>query len=77
MTIQARPFQSAKRWANILAEEFFEQGDLEKELGMSVSPMNDRGKICLEDFQITFKKFVALKLFDAISRVTSRKTFYL
>ncbi|CAO3612365.1 unnamed protein product [Mucor hiemalis] len=71
----ARPFESAKRWAKILAEEFFEQGDLEKELGMSVLPINERGKIPLEDFQLTFKKFVALKLFESCSKVTSRMQF--
>lgn len=65
----------AKAWAKILAEEFFEQGDLEEELGMTVLPIHQRGKICLEDFQITFKKFIALKLFEAVSQVTSRKTF--
>ncbi|KAI8645637.1 hypothetical protein BD408DRAFT_411288 [Parasitella parasitica] len=66
----ARPFESAKRWAQILAEEFFEQGDLEKELGMSVLPINERGKIPLEDFQLTFKRFVAMKLFESVSSVT-------
>ncbi|CEP15107.1 hypothetical protein [Parasitella parasitica] len=66
----ARPFESARRWAQILAEEFFEQGDLEKELGMSVLPINERGKIPLEDFQLTFKRFVALKLFESVSSVT-------
>ncbi|KAL7318057.1 hypothetical protein PS15m_004330 [Mucor circinelloides] len=67
----ARPFESAKRWAKILAEEFFEQGDLERELGMPVLPINERGKISLEDFQLTFKRFVALKLFESVSNVTS------
>ncbi|KAL0140988.1 hypothetical protein V8B55DRAFT_1512084 [Mucor lusitanicus] len=66
----ARPFESAKRWAKILAEEFFEQGDLERELGMTVLPINERGKIRLEDFQLTFKRFVALKLFESVSKVT-------
>lgn len=42
---------------------------------MPVLPINQRGKICLEDFQITFKKFVALKLFEAISEVTSGNVF--
>lgn len=66
----ARPFESAKRWAKILAEEFFEQGDLERELGMTVLPINERGKIPLEDFQLSFKRFVALKLFESVSKVT-------
>ncbi|GAA5801576.1 hypothetical protein HPULCUR_007024 [Helicostylum pulchrum] len=71
----ARPFESAKEWAKILAQEFFEQGDLERELGMPVLPINERGKICLEDFQISFKKFVALNLFESVSKVTTNMQF--
>ncbi|KAI7898877.1 uncharacterized protein BX663DRAFT_442147, partial [Cokeromyces recurvatus] len=71
----ARPFESAKRWAKILAEEFFEQGDLERELGLTILPINERGKIPLEDFQLGFKRFVALKLFDSVSETTPCKHF--
>lgn len=38
---------------------------------MPVLPINERGKISLEDFQLTFKRFVALKLFESVSKVTS------
>ncbi|KAF7732581.1 3',5'-cyclic-nucleotide phosphodiesterase [Apophysomyces ossiformis] len=73
----ARPFSSAKRWAQYLAEEFFQQGDLEKELGLSVMPMNERGKLRLEDFQLSFKRHIALKLFQAVSDVTKEMSFTL
>lgn len=63
----ARPFPRAFEWAQILIEEFASQGDLERELGMPVLPMNDRSKIILEDSQIGFIKFVALNLFQSIS----------
>ncbi|CAO3591876.1 unnamed protein product [Absidia cylindrospora] len=65
----ARPFPVAKKWAEILQHEFHEQGDLEKELGLSVLPMNERGKVSLEDFQLGFKKNVAGKLFEAVADV--------
>ncbi|KAI8334442.1 hypothetical protein BC941DRAFT_432989 [Chlamydoabsidia padenii] len=65
----ARPFPVAKEWAEILQDEFFAQGDLERELGLCVLPMNDRGRISLEDFQLGFKKNVAGKLFDAVANV--------
>ncbi|KAG1041942.1 hypothetical protein G6F43_012000 [Rhizopus delemar] len=71
----ARPFNSAKRWAQILAEEFFEQGELEKEFGMNVLPMNERGKVQIEDFQLNFKRFIALKLFEAVTSVTKDMRF--
>ncbi|SAM01595.1 hypothetical protein [Absidia glauca] len=65
----ARPFPVAKEWAEILQREFFAQGDLERELGLSVLPINDRGKIPLEDFQLGFKKNIAEKLFVAVANV--------
>ncbi|KAG0171218.1 3',5'-cyclic-nucleotide phosphodiesterase [Apophysomyces sp. BC1015] len=73
----ARPFPGAKRWAQHLAEEFFQQGDLEKELGLSVMPINERGKLSLEDFQLSFKRHVALKLFQAVSDVVHEMSFTL
>lgn len=63
----ARPFPRAFEWAQILIEEFASQGDLERELGMNVLPMNDRSKIVLEDSQIGFIKFVALGLFSSVA----------
>ncbi|KAG0748603.1 hypothetical protein G6F57_004231 [Rhizopus arrhizus] len=62
----ARPFPRAFEWAQILVEEFACQGDLERELGLPVLPMNDRSKIVLEDSQIGFIKFIALGLFESI-----------
>ncbi|KAI8880794.1 HD-domain/PDEase-like protein [Backusella circina FSU 941] len=62
----ARPFPRAFEWAQILVEEFASQGDIERELGMNVLPMNDREKIILEDSQIGFIRFVALGLFEIV-----------
>ncbi|KAG2232414.1 hypothetical protein INT48_005717 [Thamnidium elegans] len=71
----ARPFARAFEWANILIEEFASQGDLERELGLHVLPMNDRSKIVLEDSQIGFMKFVALGLFTIIGDYTEELSF--
>ncbi|KAI9355004.1 hypothetical protein BD770DRAFT_324354, partial [Pilaira anomala] len=71
----ARPFARAYEWANILIEEFASQGDLERELGLNVLPMNDRSKIILEDSQIGFMKFVALGLFTIIADYTEELSF--
>lgn len=64
----------AEKWAQVLQREFHEQGDLEKELGLSVLPINDRGKISLEDFQLGFKKNVAAKLFEVVTNVLPGKS---
>ncbi|KAL0077051.1 hypothetical protein F4703DRAFT_1742946, partial [Phycomyces blakesleeanus] len=71
----ARPFSSAEKWAKLLVEEFCKQGDLEKELGMPVLPMNQRGKLPLEDFQLSFKRNVAYKLFTAVKDVLPEMEF--
>lgn len=65
----ARPFHWGTQWAELLVKEFIFQGDLEKELGLPVSPMNDRSKINLEDSQISFIQFVALDLFQNVQKV--------
>ncbi|KAI7871319.1 hypothetical protein BDF14DRAFT_1703562, partial [Spinellus fusiger] len=65
----ARPFSSAEAWAKVLSEEFFCQGDLEQELGLTVLPINERGKLRLEDCQLFFKRNIAYKLFNVIQEV--------
>ncbi|KAF7726028.1 3',5'-cyclic-nucleotide phosphodiesterase [Apophysomyces ossiformis] len=69
----ARPFASAKKWAQTLAEEFFKQGDLEKELGMPVTATNERGKVPLEDFQLTFMRQMALDLYESVQTILPGK----
>ncbi|KAI8377478.1 uncharacterized protein BYT42DRAFT_345856 [Radiomyces spectabilis] len=64
-----RPFRRGAKWAELLVQEFLSQGDLEKELGMPVLPMNDRDKVVLEESQIGFIRFVALDLFQSIRDV--------
>ncbi|KAI9257371.1 hypothetical protein BDA99DRAFT_561855 [Phascolomyces articulosus] len=70
-----RPFRRAVKWAELLAQEFMCQGDLERKLGMPVQPMNDRDKMVLEDMQISFIQFVATSLFESVSNVTHEMTF--
>ncbi|CEP18202.1 hypothetical protein [Parasitella parasitica] len=65
----ARPFRWGAKWAELLVEEFVCQGDLEKELGMPVLPMNDRDQVILEDSQIGFIRFVALDLFQNVREI--------
>ena len=56
-----------------MAEEFARQGDLEKELGLNVLPINDRGKVSLGEFQLTFERTIALKLYKAVANVIPGK----
>ncbi|KAF7726650.1 3',5'-cyclic-nucleotide phosphodiesterase [Apophysomyces ossiformis] len=70
-----RPFSHGAKWAEHLVEEFACQGDLERELGMPVMPMNDREKIVLEDMQIGFIRFVAMNLFETVRDVMQEVSF--
>ncbi|KAG2185044.1 hypothetical protein INT43_000957 [Umbelopsis isabellina] len=72
-----RPFMEAKRWAVSLVDEFSNQGDLERELGLPVLPVNDRGKIGLEDFQLGFIRHVAINLFQAVANVIPEMSYCL
>ncbi|KAH8552541.1 hypothetical protein BGW37DRAFT_423915 [Umbelopsis sp. PMI_123] len=71
----SRPFKHGLRWAEVLVDEFSSQGDLERELGLPVMPINDRGKLSQEDSQIGFIKHVALPLFEVVDSIIPGKAF--
>ncbi|KAG2447135.1 hypothetical protein HYH02_007881 [Chlamydomonas schloesseri] len=56
-----------KRWLAGLEEEFFRQGDQERELGMPISPLFDRSKQGVSKSQVGFYEFVGLPLVHALS----------
>lgn len=51
-----RPFEVCQRWAQLVNEEFFNQGDKERELGLPVSPTCDRYKVIIPSSQINFAR---------------------
>ncbi|TMW56212.1 hypothetical protein Poli38472_008860 [Pythium oligandrum] len=57
-------------WSKLVTEEFFRQGDLEKQFNLSVSPLCDRSMATKFDkSQIGFLDFVVLPLFTAAKDV--------
>jgi len=65
----SRPFDLADKWADVLCEEFFRQGDLEKTKGMEYSsPLNDREHLDKPKSQIGFYTYVCLPLFKTAAR---------
>mmetsp|Transcript_74296 Transcript_74296/g.208570 ORF Transcript_74296/g.208570 Transcript_74296/m.208570 type:complete len:330 (-) Transcript_74296:90-1079(-) len=52
-----KPFHICKRWAWCIVDEFFLQGDREKELGITVQPLNDRDKVNRPYSQVGFVEF--------------------
>ena len=57
-----------------LEEEFFRQGDGEKEKGLSVSPLMDREKNGITKSQVGFFDIVALPLFQTFAQAFSEST---
>ena len=53
----------AARWSLRVLEEFFNQGDREKEEGLPVTPLCDRLTTSLPASQINFLEFIVAPLF--------------
>ena len=62
-----KPFEVSKKWAIAVTEEFYQQGDKEKERGVAVLPMFDRTVSTeLAKGQLGFINFVAGKFFAKV-----------
>lgn len=66
----SRPFDIADKWCDVLCEEFWRQGDMERENGWEISsPLNDRSVREKAKGQVNFYQFVCLPLYTAIARI--------
>lgn len=54
----AKQWRTHHRWTTLLLEEFFRQGDMEKELGLPFSPLCDRNNTLVAESQIGFIDFI-------------------
>ncbi|XP_037917818.1 calcium/calmodulin-dependent 3',5'-cyclic nucleotide phosphodiesterase 1-like isoform X5 [Hermetia illucens] len=54
----AKKWNLHHRWTMLLLEEFFRQGDLERELGLPFSPLCDRNNTLVAESQIGFIEFI-------------------
>lgn len=66
---EARPMDVAEPWLDCLLQEFYEQSDVEKLLGLPVTPFMDRDKVSRPSSQCSFIGFVLLPLFESIGRL--------
>lgn len=53
-----KPFKITLKWAQVVVEEFFEQGDQEKAHGLPIGMLNDRTKVTLPHSQLGFIQFL-------------------
>lgn len=54
----AKQWKTHHRWTTLLLEEFFRQGDMERDLGLPFSPLCDRNNTLVAESQIGFIDFI-------------------
>ena len=59
-----KPMSIYSQWIDRIIEEFFKQGDIEKQRGMEVSPLCDRNSVIVEKSQISFIDFIVHPLWE-------------
>ncbi|KPJ10282.1 High affinity cAMP-specific 3',5'-cyclic phosphodiesterase 7A, partial [Papilio machaon] len=57
-----RPWDISKNWSFKVCEEFFRQGDYERELNLPVSALCDKNNISVPNIQIGFSKYIVTPL---------------
>lgn len=58
-----KPLDLYKRWVDLLMEEFFQQGDKEREQNLDISPMCDRHSATIEKSQVRRRRFRPARAF--------------
>ncbi|KAI8088816.1 uncharacterized protein BX664DRAFT_296172 [Halteromyces radiatus] len=62
-----RPWAISKQWSDLIVQEFFRQGDAEKQAGLSVSPGMDRDESNQATISLKFGDFVVKPYFEALA----------
>lgn len=65
----SKDVQLATEWAHRVLQEFFLQGDEERERGLPISPLMDRQSVIIEKCQASFIEFVVYPLWEAWSEL--------
>ena len=62
-------WESCERWAGLVMNEFFSQGDLQKKLGLKPSMNCDRSTVSVPACQVGFGKFIIRDLYKLLSKI--------
>ena len=71
----AKHLRTYKHWADRVMEEFFQQGDLEKQLGLPVSPFMDRSKPSKPKCQVGFIDYMIKPLYQILGEFEPKLQF--
>ncbi|CEL96803.1 unnamed protein product [Vitrella brassicaformis CCMP3155] len=63
----AKPLALHKQWTARVIEEFYNQGDKEKSLGLPVSPLCDRNNLDLRESQVGFIEYIVKPVYDLMN----------
>ncbi|TKR57360.1 hypothetical protein L596_030842 [Steinernema carpocapsae] len=59
-----KPIELYRCWNERICEEYWRQGDREKDLGLEISPMCDRTNVTLEKSQVGFIDYIVHPIFE-------------
>merc|ERR1711953_1378785 len=59
-----KPLELYRHWVDLIMEEFFRQGDLERDSNMDISPMCDRFNATIEKSQVGFIDYIVHPLWE-------------
>ncbi|XP_045116761.1 cAMP-specific 3',5'-cyclic phosphodiesterase-like isoform X5 [Portunus trituberculatus] len=59
-----KPLEMYRNWVSSIMEEFFQQGDRERDQGMDISPMCDRHTATIEKSQVGFIDYIVHPLWE-------------
>ena len=71
----SKPTDLHEKWSNLVCEEFFRQGDLEKQVNLPISMYCDRETTDIPKSQIGFLKGISQPLFEALGAFLNSDTF--
>ena len=69
-----KPFEIYFKWAKLVVNEFYEQGDKEKKLGLTCSC--DRNKVTLYQSQLGFINYIEIPFFSLFAELFKKLKFY-
>lgn len=71
----ARPRELYLKWAERICQEFYNQGDKERELGLPISPFMDRTKPAFAKGQVAFCNYIVQPMFESFSQFLPKMNF--
>lgn len=72
-----RPWAISRVWSNLICDEFYRMGRIERQLGIPLTPICQRGKTCVAGIQTDFFRFIVLPLLELWHRFLQSPLSYL